>query len=105
MRVWLRRPKPSFRAVDKELADHEPGPAKVVSDRRIELLLKKASILHLSAANYCWFEDPAKATVTGWIVTPSRPSGPAARYLLRSFFRFPLGGCGELGSQMLERLA
>ncbi|HEY9327041.1 MAG TPA: hypothetical protein VIS09_02180 [Streptomyces sp.] len=52
----------SFRAVEKELADHEPGPAKVVTDRQIELLLKKkASVLHLSAANYCWFEDPAKA--------------------------------------------
>lgn len=52
----------AFRAVEGELADHEPGPAKVVTDRQIELLLKKkASVLHLSAANYCWFEDPAKA--------------------------------------------
>jgi hypothetical protein len=34
----------------------------VVTDRQIELLLKKkASVLNLSAANYCWFEDPAKA--------------------------------------------
>lgn len=41
---------------------HEPGPAKVITDRQIELLLKKkAGVLHLSAANYCWFEDPAKA--------------------------------------------
>ncbi|MDI5905447.1 MULTISPECIES: hypothetical protein [Streptomyces] len=52
----------SFRAVEKELSDHEPGPAKVVTDRQIALLLmRKASVLHLSAANYCWFEDPAKA--------------------------------------------
>ncbi|WP_280702649.1 hypothetical protein [Kitasatospora sp. GP82] len=52
----------AFRAVEDELTDHEPGPAKVVTDRQIELLLKKkASVLHLSAANYCWFEDPAKA--------------------------------------------
>jgi hypothetical protein len=44
------------------LEDHESGPAKVVTDRQIELLLKqKASVLHLSAANYCWFEDPEKA--------------------------------------------
>ncbi|MGW4506884.1 hypothetical protein ACWENO_19845 [Streptomyces sp. NPDC004436] len=51
-----------FRSVEEELADHEPGPAKVVTDRQIELLLKqKASVLHLVAANYCWFEDPAKA--------------------------------------------
>ncbi|MFE9284787.1 hypothetical protein ACF1HU_00455 [Streptomyces olivaceus] len=52
----------AFRTAEKELADHEPGPAKVVTDRQIELLLKqKASVLHLGAANYCWFEDPAKA--------------------------------------------
>ncbi|MER6692245.1 hypothetical protein [Streptomyces minutiscleroticus] len=51
-----------FRSVEEELEDHEPGPAKVVTDRQIELLLKqKASVLHLAAANYCWFEDPAKA--------------------------------------------
>lgn len=31
----------AFRAVENELADHEPGPAKVVTDRQIELLLKK----------------------------------------------------------------
>ncbi|MFJ8968610.1 hypothetical protein ACIRJ3_04240 [Streptomyces anulatus] len=52
----------AFRAVEDELEGHEPGPAKVVTDRQIELLLKKkAAVLHLSAANYCWFEDPAKA--------------------------------------------
>ncbi|MFD9192860.1 hypothetical protein ACFWCA_32180 [Streptomyces phaeochromogenes] len=52
----------TFRAVEDELEDHEPGPAKVVTDRQIELLLKKkAAVLHLGAANYCWFEDPAKA--------------------------------------------
>ncbi|MEU3520634.1 hypothetical protein ABZ770_36175 [Streptomyces sp. NPDC006654] len=52
----------AFRTVEKQLADHDPGPAKVVTDRQIELLLKKkAAVLHLSAANYCWFEDPAKA--------------------------------------------
>ncbi|MEU1791389.1 hypothetical protein ABZ553_37060 [Streptomyces sparsogenes] len=55
----------SFRAVEKELADHEPGPAKVVTDRQIELLLKKkASVLHLSAANYCWFEDRRRRCVS-----------------------------------------
>ncbi|WP_235438081.1 hypothetical protein [Kitasatospora griseola] len=52
----------TFRSVENELEEHDPGPAKVVTDRQIELLLKrKASALHLSAANYCWFEDPAKA--------------------------------------------
>lgn len=53
---------PAFRSVEDELQGHEPGPAKVVTDRQIELLLKKkAAVLHLSAANYCWFEDPGKA--------------------------------------------
>ncbi|MFG2631439.1 hypothetical protein [Streptomyces sp. NPDC048473] len=52
----------AFRSVEDELQGHESGPAKVVTDRQVELLLKKkAAVLHLSAANYCWFEDPAKA--------------------------------------------
>ncbi|WP_380286546.1 hypothetical protein [Kitasatospora purpeofusca] len=52
----------SFRSVEEELAQHDAGPAKAVSDRQIELLLKgKAATLHLGVANYCWFEDPAKA--------------------------------------------
>ncbi|WP_346167727.1 hypothetical protein [Streptomyces javensis] len=52
----------TFRAIEDELEGHDPGPAKVVTDRQLELLLKqKASVLHLSAANYCWFEGPAKA--------------------------------------------
>ncbi|MBO1417768.1 hypothetical protein [Streptomyces sp. FH025] len=52
----------TFRTVETGLEDHDPGAAKVVTDRQVELLLKqKASVLHLSAANYCWFEDPAKA--------------------------------------------
>ncbi|MET9454585.1 hypothetical protein ABZY05_05755 [Streptomyces canus] len=52
----------TFRSVEDALEEHEPGPAKVVTDRQVELLLKqKATALHLSAANYCWFEDPAKA--------------------------------------------
>ncbi|MEU4147110.1 hypothetical protein [Streptomyces parvulus] len=52
----------TFRTVEGELEGHDPGPAKVVTDRQVELLLKKkAAALHLSAANYCWFEDPAKA--------------------------------------------
>lgn len=52
----------AFRTAKDELQGHEPGPAKVVTDRQVELLLKKkAAVLHFSAANYCWFEDPAKA--------------------------------------------
>lgn len=52
----------AFRTAKDELQGHEPGTAKVVTDRQVELLLKKkAAVLHFSAANYCWFEDPAKA--------------------------------------------
>jgi hypothetical protein len=52
----------TFRTVEDELDRNDPGPAKVVTDRQVELLLKKkAAALHLSASNYCWFEDPAKA--------------------------------------------
>lgn len=51
-----------FRSVETELEKHEPGAAKVVTDRQVELLLqRRADTLHLSLANYCWFEDPAKA--------------------------------------------
>ncbi|MFF7146111.1 hypothetical protein ACFZB5_33795 [Streptomyces nodosus] len=52
----------TFRTIENELEGHDPGPVKVVTVRQVELLLKrKASVLHLSTANYCWFEDPAKA--------------------------------------------
>ncbi|MEV4968833.1 hypothetical protein AB0886_17440 [Streptomyces sp. NPDC024062] len=43
----------AFRTAKDELQGHEPGPAKVVTDRQVELLLKKkAAVLHFSAANY-----------------------------------------------------
>jgi len=51
-----------FHNVETELEKHEPGPAKVVIGRQEELLLQhRADTLHLTLANYCWFEDPAKA--------------------------------------------
>ncbi len=42
---------------------HEASAAKVQrSDREIRsLLTKRASVLHLGTANYCWFTDPSRA--------------------------------------------
>ena len=40
----------------------DPGPVTVADDRRVERALKaRAATLHIGAANYCWFSDPAKA--------------------------------------------
>ncbi len=52
-----------FDHVDTQLAEQQPGqPTVVGTDRHIELLLaKRAATLHVQAANYCWFTDPAKA--------------------------------------------
>lgn len=62
-----------FRSMDAELADLEiTQPTVVASDRHIELLLKKrAATLHVQAANYCWFSDPAKALCLKLAGTPS----------------------------------
>ena len=53
----------AFQHVDTELASIAAAPATVVpADRHVELLLKKrAAILHIQPANYCWFTNPAKA--------------------------------------------
>lgn len=52
-----------FEHVDAELdARRAEQPTVVATDRHIELLLKKrADILHIQPANYCWFADPSKA--------------------------------------------
>jgi hypothetical protein len=51
-----------FAALDQALAEHDPGPVTVADDRRVERALKaRAATLHIGAANYCWFSDPAKA--------------------------------------------
>lgn len=53
----------AFRSVEEALNGHDPGPARTTStDRQVELLLKaRSGTLHQSAANYCWFDDPAQA--------------------------------------------
>lgn len=60
-----------FATVDEALAGHQPGPATVIDDRRVERLLKaKAESLHVGAANYCWFTDPKKALCLQLAETP-----------------------------------
>ncbi|MFJ3725367.1 hypothetical protein ACIPYQ_22725 [Streptomyces sp. NPDC090045] len=53
----------SFRQVDNALGGHQAGEPKVMgSDRQlVNLLRDQAQYLHVGAANYCWFKDPAKA--------------------------------------------
>jgi len=61
----------AFRAADELLARHEPGPATVVDDRRVEGLLRATSrTLHVGVANYCWFTDPGKALCLQLAGTP-----------------------------------
>ncbi|GAA3111056.1 hypothetical protein GCM10020254_66460 [Streptomyces goshikiensis] len=61
----------AFQSVDLSLAGHDPGPATVADDRRVEKLLKtKAKTLHIGVANYCWFTDPAKALCLTMAGTP-----------------------------------
>ncbi|MCX4664444.1 MULTISPECIES: integrase [Streptomyces] len=62
----------AFQSVDHSLAGHDPGPATVADDRRVEKLLKtKAKTLHIGVANYCWFTDPAKALCLTMAGTPN----------------------------------
>ena len=52
-----------FASIDARLDPAETPAAKVQrSDREIRsLLTKRASVLHLGTANYCWFTDPSRA--------------------------------------------
>jgi hypothetical protein len=61
----------SFNAVDEILTRHDPGPATVIDDRRVERILKaKAGTLHVGVGNYCWFADPSKALCLKLAGTP-----------------------------------
>ncbi|RSM51557.1 hypothetical protein DMB66_41535 [Actinoplanes sp. ATCC 53533] len=59
--------------VDTQLDQQQHAqPTVVATDRHIELLLKKkAATLHIQAANYCWFTDPAKALCLKLAGTPT----------------------------------
>ena len=52
-----------FASIDAGLDPAQAPAAKVQrSDREIRsLLTKRASVLHLGTANYCWFTDPSRA--------------------------------------------
>jgi len=62
-----------FTAVDKDLAGHDAAAPRVVgSDQHVlNLLSKRAQVLHLAAANYCWFTDPSRALCLKMAGTPA----------------------------------
>ena len=62
-----------FAHIDADLAPADAGAAKVQrSDREVlSLLSKRAKILHLGAANYCWFTDPSRALCLKLAGTPN----------------------------------
>jgi integrase len=62
-----------FASIDAGLADHETAAPRVVgSDQHVlNLLSKRAQVLHLAAANYCWFTDPSRALCLKLAGTPA----------------------------------
>jgi integrase len=62
-----------FASIDTSLAGHEAGTPRVVaSDQHVlNLLTKRAQVLHLAAANYCWFTDPSRALCLKLAGTPA----------------------------------
>ena len=63
-----------FATVDADLAGQKRlRPAVVASDQHVlNLLSKRAQVLHLAAANYCWFTDPSRALCLKLAGTPPR---------------------------------
>ncbi len=62
-----------FGAVDGDLAsDTTTTPNVIASDQHVlNLLSKRAQVLHLAAANYCWFTDPSRALCLKLAGTPA----------------------------------
>ncbi len=62
-----------FASIDAGLASHETAAPRVVaSDQHVlNLLSKRAQVLHLAAANYCWFTDPSRALCLKLAGTPA----------------------------------
>jgi integrase len=51
-----------FDHIDAALQQPTSEPAVLANDRRLENLLRQqADVLHVGAANFCWFTDPTKA--------------------------------------------
>lgn len=61
-----------FAAIDGKLTQAPSSPPKIMaSDQEARsLLTRRAQALHLGAANYCWFTDPAKALCLKLAGTP-----------------------------------
>jgi integrase len=62
-----------FASIDAGLASHQTtAPRVVASDQHVlNLLSKRAQVLHLAAANYCWFTDPSRALCLKMAGTPA----------------------------------
>jgi len=62
-----------FASIDEDLAGHETAAPRVVaSDQHVlNLLSKRAQVLHLAPANYCWFTDPSRALCLKMAGTPA----------------------------------
>jgi integrase len=62
-----------FATVDEDLASHAAAAPNVVpGDQHIlNLLSKRAQVLHLATANYCWFTDPSRALCLKLAGTPA----------------------------------
>lgn len=62
-----------FDTVDGDLADQAAtAPNVIPGDQHVlNLLSKRAQVLHLSAANYCWFSDPSRALCLKLAGTPN----------------------------------
>jgi hypothetical protein len=62
-----------FASIDEDLAGRETAAPRVVaSDQHVlNLLSKRAQVLHLAPANYCWFTDPSRALCLKMAGTPA----------------------------------
>jgi integrase len=62
-----------FASIDAGLHGHEAAAPRVVaSDQHVlNLLSKRAQVLHLTIANYCWFTDPSRALCLKLAGTPA----------------------------------
>ncbi len=62
-----------FATIDAVLPGSEAGAPRVVaSDQHVlNLLSKRAQMLHLAAANFCWFSDPSRALCLKLAGTPA----------------------------------
>ena len=67
-----------FAHIDAKLDPAEASAAKVQrNDREIlSLLTKRAGVLHLGTANYCWFTDPSRALCLRLAGNPAADSRP-----------------------------